>query len=211
MTEGIDVKRREVLVGSAAAMTATSAAATSTAANSVPDTSRADLKRRAAAPSNQELREVADMTIILNLLAGSALSADIGQAAYQTALYADDAIMDVGGSAGEIRGRDTIVSIIADPSHSKLRAAGMAHVAAQPYVRVSGSRAVAVGYLQIMAHDASGTEPAPDGMPSSGKWVTWRLTANRWEFEFRDDRWQITRRTIRAAPSAEALELLRLG
>ena len=210
MTERNDVKRREVLAGSAAVMTATSAAGTSTAAISTPRASRANLRPGATAPSAQQLREIADMAIIQNLLAGSALSADIGQAAYQTALYADDAIMDVGGKAGEIRGRDAIVSIITDPSHSKLRAEGMAHVAAQPYIRIDGNRAVAVGYLQIMAHDTSGTEPGPEGMASSGKWVTWRLTANRWEFEFRAGRWQIIRRTIRAAPSEDALELLRL-
>jgi hypothetical protein len=118
--------------------------------------------------------------------------------------------MDVGGIAGEIRGRDAIISLINDTAHSKLRSEGMAHVAPQSHIRVTGNRAVAVGYLQIMAHDQSGTESSPEGMASSGKWVTWRLTANRWEFEYRAGRWQITRRTIRPAPSPDALQLLRL-
>ncbi|MEY4761373.1 MAG: hypothetical protein RLZZ200_1229 [Pseudomonadota bacterium] len=148
-------------------------------------------------------RELADMVAIQNLLAGSALSADTAASAYQATLYAEDAVMDGGGGAGEIRGRDAIVGIITDAYHSTLRTEGMAHVAAQPQVRVTGSRAIAVGYLQIMSYE-------PPGKESPGRWVTWRLTANRWEFEFRAGRWQITRRTIRPAPSAEALALLRL-
>jgi SnoaL-like domain len=202
------MNRREVLVGTAASLTATSETAVSAATTAA----RSDPQRdQHHAADSSGAREIADMAVIQNLLAGSALSADIGDTAYQTALYADDAIMDVGGSKGEIRGRDAIVSIITDASHSKLRAEGLAHIAAQPQIRVNGSQAVAVGYLQIMVHDQSGDEPAPGGIASSGKWVTWRLTANRWEFEFRDGRWQITRRTIRPAPSAEALELLRLA
>lgn len=211
IAKGQGVKRREVLVGTVSAATVASAATVGTGAASAQPVSRPSLNRKAASSSVHETRELLDMTIIQNLLAGSALSADVGDSAYQTALYAEDAVMDVGGSAGEIRGREAIVSIITDPSHAKLRAEGMAHVAAQPQIKVDGDRAVAVGYLQIMALDKSGIESSPAGMPSSGKWVTWRLSANRWEFERRSGRWQITRRTIRAAPSSEALELLRLA
>jgi hypothetical protein len=201
------MKRRDVLTGTAVSLMVSSDASTSAVAAAAQSDLQRDHQHTADAAV---LDETAAMAVIQNLLAGSALSADSGDTAYQTALYADDAIMDVGGSKGEIRGRDAIVSIINDPSHSKLRAEGMAHIAAQPHIRVNGSRAVAVGYLQIIVPDKSSIEPAPQGIASSGKWVTWRLTANRWEFELRGDQWQITRRTIRPAPSAEALELLRL-
>jgi SnoaL-like domain len=201
------MNRREVLVATAVSLTATSesgASATATAA-------RSNLQREQRVATESPLaREIIDIVTIQNLLAGSALSADVGDTAYQTALYADDAVMDVGGSNGEIRGCDAIVSIITDPSHAKLRAKGLAHIAAQPQIRVTGSCAVAVGYLQIMLYDQSSIEPVPGDITASGQWVTWRLTANRWEFESRADRWQITRRTIRPVPSKEALELLRL-
>jgi SnoaL-like domain len=213
------VRRRDILAGSAVSVT--SAANISSASASARPRVQPDLKRDAAAASAREAREIADMAIIQNLLAGSALSADTGDAAYQNALYADDAIMDLGGSAGEIRGREAIVAIISDPSHTRLRLEGMAHVAAQPHIRVTGNRAVAIGYLQIMSHDTTGAESGPagkastdkasTGKTSTGKWVTWRLSVNRWEFEFRAGRWQITRRIIRAAPSSQALQLLHLG
>lgn len=199
------MKRRDVLAGTVSAATMGSATVAGT-----PATERT-VSRPATRRASPADREISDLALIQNLLAGSALSADTGASAYQSALYAEDAVMDVGGSVGEIRGRDAIVGVITDSSHSKLRAEGMAHVAAPPYVRVTGSRAVAVGYLQIMAHDQSPSESAPEGIPSTGKWVTWRLTANRWDFELRGGLWQITRRTIRPAPSAEALELLRLA
>lgn len=184
------MKRRDALIGAMSSLTVPLEAV---AAASPPSNSKGDLLRAEGAAA---LREGADIAILQNLLAGSALSADTGDTAYQTALYAEDAVMNVGGSNGEIHGRDAIVALITDAAHAKLRAEGMAHFAALPHIRVDGTRAVAVGYLQIMAPDAS------------GNWVTWRLTANRWAFEHRDGRWQIVRRTIRPAPSAEALELL---
>lgn len=191
--------------------TVTATATASIAGASEPAAARSVVKKaRCAASSPLKDREILDIALIQNVLAASALSADTGDAAYQTALYTEDAVMDIGGREGEVRGRDAIVSVITDPSHSKLRADGMAHVASPPYVRVTGSRAVAVGYLQIIAHDQSPGEKAPEGIPSTGKWVTWRLTANRWDFELRGGQWQISRRTIRPAPSTEALELLRL-
>lgn len=193
------MKRRDLLAGTVCVVTIEPGAAQT-----------ASKPARRHASNSPTDREIWDLALIQNLLAGSALSADTGSSAYQIALYAEDAVMDVGGSVGEIRGRDAIVGVISDSFHAKLRAEGMAHISAQPYIRVTGSRAVAVGYLQIMAHDQSPSEHAPEGIPSTGKWATWRLAANRWEFEFRAGEWQITRRTIRPAPSAEALELLRL-
>lgn len=201
------MKRRELLVGTV------SAAATASPTGAIaPAAARTGDKRTKRLISDTPTdREISDMVLIQNLLAGSAISADTGSSAFQSALYAEDAVMDVGGSVGEIRGRDAIVGVITDASHSRLRTEGLAHLAAPPYVQVAGSRAVAVGYLQIMAQDSSASESAPVGIPSTGRWVTWRLTANRWDFELREGRWQITRRTIRPAPSAEALDLLRMG
>lgn len=199
------MKRREFLAGSVSAVTSAAAIGTEATASTA---KRRTVAKRSTGPASAH--QSSALAIIQNLLAGSALSADVADAQYQSALYADDAVMDVGGGTGEIHGRDAIVRLITDASHSTLRAEGMAHVAAQPYIRISGSRAVAVGYLQIMAPDQAGATRAPAGIPSSGPWVTWRMTANRWELELRADRWQITRRTIRPAPSLEALKLLRL-
>jgi len=153
-------------------------------------------------------REVADLAQLQNILAASALSADIGASDYQKTIYAPDAVMDVGGGHPDVRGRDAIVSLITDPGHQTLRSAGLAHVAAQPFIRVTGDKAVAVGYLQIISPEHPGAAPTTQGPAGADRLVTWRMTANRWEFERRDGHWQITRRTIRPAPSPEALEIM---
>ena len=202
------MNRREVLVGTASAITAASAASASPVTAPAPPPLQAGRRQTA---DGTAAREIADLAIIQNILAGSALSADIAATAYQLGIYADDAVLDVGGLTGEIRGRDAIVGVIKDDSHKTLRAEGMAHVASQPHILVKGSRAVAVGYLQILVPAHTATEEASRSMASSVPLVISRLTANRWEFEIRAGRWQITRRTIRPAPSQEALELLRLN
>jgi len=163
---------------------------------------------RASTHSATAQREVADLAMLQNILAASALSADIGATDYQKTIYAQDAVMDLGAEHPPIRGRDAIVALITDPGHQALRSAGLAHVAAQPFIRVNGDRAVAVGYLQVISPEHPGIGPTTEGPAGADRLVTWRMTANRWEFERRDGRWQIVRRTIRPAPSPEASEIM---
>ena len=94
--------------------------------------------------------------------------------------YGDDVVMDVGGGVGEIRGRDAIVGVITDFSHSKLTAEGMTQMPAQPYIRVGGSHAIAVGYLQIIAHEQLPTRRATEGTWSAGQFRAEPLPLTPW-------------------------------
>ncbi|MDO6415265.1 nuclear transport factor 2 family protein [Sphingomonas sp. BIUV-7] len=195
--------RRQVLVGAAKAAVLGAAV---DAALAEPAGGAAGKSQSATGPDSSQL---ADLMVIQNLLAGSAWSADVGETAFQTNLYAEDAVMDLGGERGAVRGRAAVVGMIVNDGHKSARADGMTHVAAQPFIRISGDKAVAVGYIQIIVTDPASPERSLAGSPAAHPLITVRMTANRWEFARREGRWQITRRTIRAAPSPEALALLR--
>jgi len=165
------------------------------------------------APSTLEdrLRAVEDRLEILNLLAGSPFSSDIPSTSFWEAMYDEQAVMDRGGGLEQIIGRNAVVSILDSAEHAAAVASGMAHVAAPPHIRIDGNRAVATGYLQILVPNPLGPEVGlGQYLPTQGLLV-WRLTANRWELERTDQGWRVTKRSIRAVPTPDALTLLHRG
>jgi len=96
-------------------------------------------------------------------------------------------------------------------AHQAAREAGMVHFASLPQIQVDGDSAVASGYLQILIPVDGAANVAPSAYPESAGLAVWRLTANRWTLQREDGRWQVTQRSIRSIPQAEASSILCLG
>jgi hypothetical protein len=157
------------------------------------------------------LQAVEDQLSILNLLAGSPFSSDVPSPSFWRSMYDTEAIMDRGEGQEELKGIDALVAILDSDHHMAAVASGMAHVAAPPYIRVDGDRAVATGYLQILIPNPEGPEVGLGQYPAAKGLLVWRLTANRWELERTAQGWRVTRRYIRAAPTRSGLQLLQRG
>lgn len=171
----------------------------------------------AAAPAPQalqlekRLRAVEDRLEILNILAASPLSSDIPSVSYQEAMYSEDSVMDRAAGTKELRGREAVVDTIRDADHLAAVAAGMTHFAGLPHIRITGDRAVATGFLQIVIADPDGPKAGLANYPPSHVQLVWRVTANRWELTRTAQGWRVTKRVIRSAPGKDALELLHRG
>jgi hypothetical protein len=157
------------------------------------------------------LRAVEDRLEILNLLAGFPLSSDIPSTAYWERMYEENAVMDRGAEQQDILGREDLVGILRGAPHLAAVESGMAHVAALPHIQIDGDRAVATGYLQIVIPNPDGPKVGLGEYPPSQGLMVWRLSANRWDLERTSAGWRVTKRTIRTAPTSDALALLHRG
>lgn len=156
------------------------------------------------------LRLVEDRLAILNILAGSSLSSDVASESYWQSMYADDAVMDRGGTHGVV-GRAQIMEIVRGAEQAGAVESGMAHVAALPHIRIDGDRAVATGYLQVLVVDSNGPEVTLPGKGSRKALATYHLTVNRWELARTNNRWQVVRRIVRPIGTPDAMDLLNRG
>lgn len=152
-----------------------------------------------------------DRLEILDILAGLAHSSDVGHQDYQNRAYHDDCIMDRNNADELIVGKAAIVDIIGGDQHRQAMAAGMVHFAGLPHIRVSGARAIATGYLQIVVPLTSPEGAELDGYGASGGLGIWRLTANRWELEKGETGWKVTRRIIRSAADGKFQKVIEQG
>lgn len=158
----------------------------------------------------QRLQALEDHAAILNLLAGLPHSADAGDKMGQNTAYHRDCVMDVGAELAPIIGQEAIVSLLDHEAHIAAREAGMTHCAGLPRILADGDSAVASGYLQILIPVDGPANVAPSPYPPSAGLAVWRLTANRWILKRQDGRWQVTHRSIRSIPQAEARSILQL-
>lgn len=126
------------------------------------------------------LAELEDREAIRNLVASYGPLADSGDAAGVAALWAEDGVYAVGGF-GENAGREAVAALIRAPFHQQLMQDGCAHTLGPVYIRIDGGRALAIGYSVVFRRAGEGFE-------------AWRVSANRWELEKREGRWQVSRR-----------------
>ena len=156
------------------------------------------------------LRLTEDRLTILSILAGSPLSSDVASESYWQSMYADDAVIDRGGTHGTV-GRAQIMEIVRGAEQASAVESGMAHVAGLPHIRIDGDRAVATGYLQVLVVDSNGPEVTLPGKGSRKALATYHLTVNRWELARTNNGWQVVRRIVRPIGTPDALDLLNRG
>ena len=126
------------------------------------------------------LTALEDREAIRNLVASYGPLADSGDAEGVAALWAEDGVYEVGGY-GENAGREAVAALIRAAFHQQLMREGCAHLLGPVHIGLEGDRALAVGYSVVFRRVGEGFE-------------AWRVSANRWELEKREGRWQVIRR-----------------
>jgi uncharacterized protein (TIGR02246 family) len=150
-----------------------------------PRTDLADLAAR--------LRRLEDERDIAQLIASYGPAVDAGDAAAAAKLWADDGVYDVDG--WRMEGRAEVHAMVSSAAHQKLVAKGCSHFLGPCVVSVTGDSAVAVCESLLLLRDGDG-------------YRVWRATANHFELQRIEDRWQITTRTSRVLdgdPGARSL------
>src|SRR5262245_17845417 len=98
----------------------------------------------------QRIRAIEDRLAIYNLIASHPPSADTGAQSYIRSIFADDAVLDLGGDK-TATGNEAISGMSQRPAHQEAIRGGLAHFAGLPHVEIDGDRAVATSYLQILS------------------------------------------------------------
>ena len=155
------------------------------------------------------LRAIEDRLEIYNLIASHPPSDDTGGDYYSRAVFAEDAVLDLGADK-KAAGNEAIAAIVTTPGHRAAIAGGLAHFAGLPHIALDGDKAVVTSYLQILApHPSAEPIEVPNHGVSKGFRVH-RVAANRWELVRTPSGWKIKRRTLRPLDgSEEARKILR--
>jgi hypothetical protein len=155
------------------------------------------------------IRAIEDRLAIYNLIASHPPSADTGAQSYIRSIFADDAVLDLGGTK-TASGNDTISEMSQRPAHQEAIRGGLAHFAGLPHVELDGDCAVVTSYLQIISPDALAEPVEVPAHGVSKGYRIHRVGANRWELVRARDGWKIKRRTFRSLDgSNDALDILR--
>ena len=158
----------------------------------------------------QRIQLIEDQLEIYNLIASHPPSADTGAADYVASVWTEDGVFDRGDEFAKPVGRAAIAGGSSGREHHRAIEHGIAHVAALPYVRVTGDTAFAISYLQILVPDRVGPMFEVPNHGSSRGFHVHRVSANRWDFVRTEDGWRIKRRKLRSLDgSAPAREILR--
>src|SRR5215475_2944086 len=157
----------------------------------------------------QRIRAIEDRLAIYNLIASHPPRADTGAQGYIRSIFADDAVLDLGGDK-TATGNEAISGMSQRPAHQEAIRGGLAHFAGLPHVELDGDRAVVTSYLQIITpHPSAEPVEVPAHGVSKGYRVH-RVGANRWELVRTAAGWKIKRRTFRSLDgSNDALDILR--
>lgn len=156
----------------------------------------------------ERLRHIEDRLEIYNLIASHPISADTAAKAYIRSIYTDDGTLDLGGSKVAI-GNESISEMSQRKPHHDAIAAGLAHFAGLPFVRIDGDIAVVTSYLQILAPNP---HAEPVEVPAHGVsrgYRIHRVGANRWDLVRTAEGWKIKRRSYRTLDGSQpALDIL---
>lgn len=142
--------------------------------------------RDALAATQAQLRQVADLQEITQLIAQYGPNVDSGAAEATAQLWQEDGVFSVvGGEATfAMNGRAEIAAMVSGAGHQSLIHNGAAHVLTTPHVVVDGDAAVARSYALNIRWDAD----------ADRFWVA-RVSANLWKLARTVEGWRIAERT----------------
>lgn len=132
----------------------------------------------------QRVRALEDRLEIIDLLAGYGPAVDSGDEAAVAHMWAEDGeyTYGAGSDAGATLKGSEVGALVDLPGHRNYMGRGCGHVLTTPRVRVNGDEALAVNHSLLVLHDGE-------------RWVLDRASANRWELERIEGRWQVRNRT----------------
>lgn len=150
--------------------------------------------REEIASLRAELRRLADVVEITQLIAQYGPNVDSGAADETARLWTEAGVFSVVGGERtfSMNGRAAIAAMVSGAGHQSLIAAGAAHVLTTPHVVVSGDEATGRSYALNIRWD-----PAAERF-----WVA-RVSANLWKLVRTDHGWHILERTNANLDGAE--------
>ncbi len=138
----------------------------------------------------QRLAALEDREAIRNLIASYGPAADRGDAEAVARLWTEDGRYDVGGM-GIATGHKAIADLITGPTHQALLAAGCAHLLGPVEIALDGECATAIGHSLVLRNAGTAFEIL-------------RASANRWQLEKRQGRWEVVLRVNRVLDGGDA-------
>ena len=148
------------------------------------ETASADRLTRAVVALTARVDELEAKLTIAQLMASYGPAVDGGLAEVAGALWSENGVYDSG--VGVFHNPGGIGAMVAGEPHQSFINSGCAHIVSPPHIVVDGDRAVATCYSQLLFRDNEN-----DG------YRTWRVTANRWEWERGPDGWRVVSRVNR--------------
>lgn len=147
----------------------------------------------------QRIRALEDQFQIYQLITGYGAAVDSATFEFCAAAWAQDGLFDRGAPDPEAHsghfegayGKDAIMKEVCSPELAALRNKGIAHIMTLPHVTITGDKAVATCYTELITREDNGYRMR-------------RITANVWDLERGAQRWTIKRRTIRLLDGSEA-------
>ena len=143
--------------------------------------------------ADARLERIEKRLALYDLIASYGPAVDSGSAAAAADLWAEDGIYDFGNAV--LNGRGEIESMVMGPQHQGLIDRGAAHLISFPQASIDGDRAVVTGYSQVCRF-------------RDGHFELWRVSANRWIFNWDGSAWKVESRTtypLDGRPTARAL------
>ncbi|HET6873853.1 MAG TPA: nuclear transport factor 2 family protein [Acidimicrobiales bacterium] len=140
------------------------------------------------------LEQLEKRVAIYDLIATYGPAVDSGSARAAASLWSTEGTYDYGNQT--LAGRSAVEAMVNGPEHQDLIAHGAGHVLGFPLVQIDGDRATATCYSQVWLH-------------KDGRFLPWRLSANRWELTWVGSAWKVdSRRTYQLNGDEQARALL---
>lgn len=131
----------------------------------------------------RQLRRVADVQEIINLVMTYGPMVDAGDAEGTAQLWSSTGSYEVDGVLS-MQGRDEIAKMVHTPLHQQLINGGAAHVLTVPRISIRDEEADGFNHALLIAHEA-------------GKYRIERISANQWKFGKESGEWRILSRVNR--------------
>lgn len=144
----------------------------------------------------ERLERVERRLAVYDLIASYGPAVDSGSSEVTADLWDLNGTYDFG--EGVLEGRSAVEAMVRGRPHQSLINAGAAHVLGFPKVDLQGDRAVATGYSQVCRFE-------------EGRFVLWRVSANRWELLWDGAGWKVVSRTARLLDGRESARVLLCG
>ena len=151
----------------------------------------------------QRIRALEDQFQIYQLITGYGAAVDSATFEFCEAAWTPDGQFDRGAPDPEAHsgnfegayGKDAIMKEVTSPQLGALRNQGIAHMMSLPHVTITGDKAIATCYTELITRE-------------DNNYRTRRITANVWDLERSARGWSIKRRTIRLLDGTEAARQL---
>ena len=153
----------------------------------------------------QRIRALEDQFQIYQLITGYGAAVDSATFEFCANAWTQDGQFDRGAPDPEAHsghfegayGKDAIMKEVTSPELAALRNKGIAHMMSLPHVTITGDKAIATCYTELITRE-------------DNSYRTRRITANVWDLERSAQGWSIKRRTIRLLDGSEpARQLMR--